>query len=186
MSSSPAKSAETVAQGRPVRYCTRHPKRETLIACGRCERPFCPECLIYTAAGQRCYECAGVRRGAAGYAAASAFLKTMGIAAIGSGIGSLTGLLFMLLAAGITGAMSGQMLAPVVTRKTRRTVYALALAALAAGAQLGWIAGVMLRMPPNAGPFELRLIAVVQFAATNWAIWIFVAIAAAVAYRRVR
>ena len=42
--------------------CTNHPERETYIACGRCERPFCPDCLIQSPAGQRCYECAGVRR----------------------------------------------------------------------------------------------------------------------------
>lgn len=41
-----------------VQYCTNHKDRETLRICGRCERPFCPDCLISTPVGGRCRECA--------------------------------------------------------------------------------------------------------------------------------
>lgn len=42
----------------PAQQCTRHPDRETLRICGRCERPFCPDCLVPTPVGGRCKDCA--------------------------------------------------------------------------------------------------------------------------------
>lgn len=41
-----------------VLHCYRHPKRETLLRCGRCERPICEKCAVIGPAGQRCPECA--------------------------------------------------------------------------------------------------------------------------------
>lgn len=41
-----------------AQQCTRHPDRETYRVCGRCERPFCPDCLVTTPVGGRCKECA--------------------------------------------------------------------------------------------------------------------------------
>jgi hypothetical protein len=42
--------------------CATHPNVETELACGRCERPICPRCLVQTPVGARCRQCAGVRR----------------------------------------------------------------------------------------------------------------------------
>lgn len=42
----------------PTQRCTRHTDRETRRICGRCERPFCPDCLVPTPVGGRCQECA--------------------------------------------------------------------------------------------------------------------------------
>ncbi len=39
--------------------CYRHPDRETGVACSRCGRPICPECMTPTSVGMRCPECAG-------------------------------------------------------------------------------------------------------------------------------
>src|SRR5215218_330929 len=41
--------------------CYRHPNRETNVACSRCARPICPECMTSTPVGMRCPECAGQR-----------------------------------------------------------------------------------------------------------------------------
>jgi len=38
--------------------CYRHPGRETNVACSRCARPICPECMTSTPVGMRCPECA--------------------------------------------------------------------------------------------------------------------------------
>lgn len=38
-------------------HCTFHPDRETLLACSRCERPMCPDCLRPAAVGLRCVAC---------------------------------------------------------------------------------------------------------------------------------
>ena len=41
-----------------VRYCYRHPKQPTNLACGRCGRPICHRCVVIGPAGPRCRECA--------------------------------------------------------------------------------------------------------------------------------
>jgi hypothetical protein len=42
--------------------CATHPSVETELACGKCGKPICPRCLVYTPVGARCRECANVRR----------------------------------------------------------------------------------------------------------------------------
>ncbi|GAA0663154.1 rhomboid family intramembrane serine protease [Kitasatospora atroaurantiaca] len=37
--------------------CYRHPERETGIACARCGRPICPECMVNASVGFHCPEC---------------------------------------------------------------------------------------------------------------------------------
>ncbi|MGW4364899.1 rhomboid family intramembrane serine protease [Nocardia takedensis] len=41
----------------PAPTCVRHPNRPTGLACTRCGRPSCPECLRPAAVGQHCVEC---------------------------------------------------------------------------------------------------------------------------------
>src|SRR3954469_390524 len=38
--------------------CSRHPGRETGVACSNCGRPICPDCMTTTSVGMRCPECA--------------------------------------------------------------------------------------------------------------------------------
>jgi hypothetical protein len=45
----------------PLR-CAAHPKTETYLRCGKCEKPICPRCMIQTPVGARCRQCAGLRR----------------------------------------------------------------------------------------------------------------------------
>ncbi|MEV0683211.1 rhomboid family intramembrane serine protease [Nocardia sp. NPDC050378] len=45
----------------PAQTCVRHPDRPTGLACTRCGRPACPECLRSAAVGQHCVDC--VRQG---------------------------------------------------------------------------------------------------------------------------
>ncbi len=42
--------------------CATHPNVETLLSCGKCDKPICPKCLVHTPVGARCKECANVRR----------------------------------------------------------------------------------------------------------------------------
>jgi len=42
-----------------TRVCYRHPGRETLVSCSNCERPICTDCMVQTAVGIKCPECAG-------------------------------------------------------------------------------------------------------------------------------
>ena len=41
----------------PSETCYRHPDRETGVACSRCGRPICPDCMTPTSVGMRCPEC---------------------------------------------------------------------------------------------------------------------------------
>lgn len=43
------------------KYCYKHPKEETGLSCGRCERPICTRCVVIGPAGPRCRECASLR-----------------------------------------------------------------------------------------------------------------------------
>jgi len=43
-----------------TQYCERHPKTETNIRCGRCEKTICPDCLVHSPVGMRCPDCARV------------------------------------------------------------------------------------------------------------------------------
>ncbi|MEU2256451.1 rhomboid family intramembrane serine protease [Nocardia xishanensis] len=47
----------------PATTCVRHPNRPTGLACTRCGRPACPECLRPAAVGQHCVDCVREARG---------------------------------------------------------------------------------------------------------------------------
>ena len=42
--------------------CMNHPQRETLVHCGKCDRPICVRCMVQTPVGMRCRQCAHLRR----------------------------------------------------------------------------------------------------------------------------
>ncbi len=42
--------------------CATHPNTETLLSCGKCDKPICPKCLVHTPVGARCKQCANARR----------------------------------------------------------------------------------------------------------------------------
>jgi membrane associated rhomboid family serine protease len=70
--------------------CYRHPDRETGVACSRCDRPICSDCMTPTSVGMRCPECAGdtteVRRPAAGGLGGGVARATYTLMAINVGI----------------------------------------------------------------------------------------------------
>src|SRR5919206_3470939 len=53
--------AEPAAEPQPA-FCASHPRVETYLRCGRCDRPICPQCLVQTPVGARCRDCARIRR----------------------------------------------------------------------------------------------------------------------------
>src|SRR5919197_3716521 len=42
-----------------TQVCYRHPRTETAVSCSNCGRPICTECMVFSAVGIKCPECAG-------------------------------------------------------------------------------------------------------------------------------
>src|SRR5262245_15871780 len=42
-----------------MRTCYRHPNRETAVSCSECDRPICPDCMVFAPVGIRCPDHAG-------------------------------------------------------------------------------------------------------------------------------
>lgn len=47
-----------------TKVCYRHPRTETAVSCSHCERPICTDCMVFSAVGIKCPECAGTPTGA--------------------------------------------------------------------------------------------------------------------------
>ncbi|MFH0916371.1 MAG: hypothetical protein V1912_07995 [bacterium] len=43
-------------------FCANHPGRSTMVTCSACGKPLCPDCMIYSAVGIKCRECAQMPR----------------------------------------------------------------------------------------------------------------------------
>lgn len=44
--------------------CTNHPNRTTYVSCSACGKPLCPDCMVFSAVGVKCRECASMPRSA--------------------------------------------------------------------------------------------------------------------------
>jgi len=44
--------------------CANHPGRLTLVTCSACDKPLCPDCMVFSAVGIKCRECARMPRSA--------------------------------------------------------------------------------------------------------------------------
>jgi membrane associated rhomboid family serine protease len=46
-----------------TQVCYRHPRTETAVSCSNCGRPICTDCMVFSAVGIKCPECAGTPTG---------------------------------------------------------------------------------------------------------------------------
>jgi hypothetical protein len=44
------------------RECANHPGRMTMVSCSACGKPLCPDCMVFSAVGIKCSECARMPR----------------------------------------------------------------------------------------------------------------------------
>lgn len=69
--------------------CANHPNRVTMVTCSNCSKPLCPDCMVYSAVGIKCKECATPPRSALATLKTSKFLL-----AIAAGLWTATALGF--------------------------------------------------------------------------------------------
>ncbi len=111
--------------------CATHPDTETVLRCGRCEKPICPKCLVYTPVGTRCRQCANVKRLPTFNVSREEYLRAIGVGiAVAFGIGLVWGLVlsvpfvgrgfFGLIVAGAAGYGIGEVISQTVNRRQGR------------------------------------------------------------------
>ncbi|MCJ7605665.1 MAG: B-box zinc finger protein [Dehalococcoidales bacterium] len=106
--------------------CATHPGVETNLRCGKCDKLICPKCMVITAVGARCKDCAGSTRLPTYRVSAKQYLKAAGVALLsGIVIGFVWGLIelllpvyfFSLLLSGAAGFAIGEIISRAVNRK---------------------------------------------------------------------
>jgi len=118
-------------------FCYRHPDRETMLRCARCERPICAECAVLTPTGYRCKEC--VRGQQKAFETALwrdypvALLLSMGLSLGGSFIAGALGF-FTIFIAPIIGVLISEAVRWAVGKRRSRALFRLAAVGAAAGA----------------------------------------------------
>jgi hypothetical protein len=144
--------------------CYRHPGRETKVSCSDCERPICTDCMVYSAVGIKCPECARLPRSALvrlkpNLAARAIAAALIGGAVIGFGILILQGigLFFALLLGYLIGIGMGELVLAASGRFRGRETGWIAAAGcvwtylfpylLALGVNVGAVADTLARAP---------------------------------------
>jgi hypothetical protein len=116
--------------------CVNHPGVETRLTCSSCGTPICPRCMVTTAVGQKCRDCARQSRHAKGTPEPALLGRAFGagfaVAAVGGAVLLFTPFLRILLAAAL-----GLVVAAASRRAARRRVHTQLGIAAAAAAVLG-------------------------------------------------
>lgn len=117
-------------------YCYRHPDRETLLRCNRCDRPICTACAVRTPTGYRCRECVRVQQKTYETAEVTDYVAAALIAGVLAFLGSLVaGRLgfFTLLAAPFVGMIIAEAVRFMVKKRRSRLLFQITTAAAVVG-----------------------------------------------------
>ena len=102
-------------------YCYRHPERETLIRCGRCDRPICLQCQVRHPVGVRCRDCAQIRKDPLTHLTPVqyllAFVAALGASIVGGFIAPFLGILFAFFVGPIIGGAIAEFVGRVIGYK---------------------------------------------------------------------
>lgn len=186
--SGPTSGAREKEAPAPFR-CGNHPGRETYVRCSDCGKPICPDCMVYSAVGIKCAECARLPRSARLTFGPDRWVRAIAAALIGgAAIGyiyyfvlSMVGYFYL---AFFVGAVVGYVMGMVILRATR--FYRGREAALVAVAGTLW-AFVFPPVFSAVARFGLSL-DVVVFGFSRGAVvnWLVMAVAGYVAWQRTR
>jgi hypothetical protein len=115
--------------------CYKHPKEETGLSCGKCDRPICTKCMVNGPAGVRCRDCASLK-GSALYKIAPARLVWAAIVALVLGLaGSMVYSInfFALIVAPLYGGFVGDMVIRAAGRKQGKILQIFAISGIVLG-----------------------------------------------------
>jgi hypothetical protein len=91
--------------------CVNHPGVETRLTCSSCGNPICPRCMVTTAVGQKCGDCARQPRSAKGAPPPALVARAFGagfvVAAVGGAVLLFVPFLGLILAAVLGFAVAG-------------------------------------------------------------------------------
>ena len=111
-------------------YCYRHPERETVLRCNRCEKPICAKCAVKVPTGYRCVECVKNQQQVFDTAQSTDYIFAVVIAGILSLIGSFLitrlGFITIFLAPGVAEAVRRA-----VSKRRSKTLFRISAAAAA-------------------------------------------------------
>lgn len=117
--------------------CYKHPGRETLLRCNKCDRPICSECSVLTPTGYRCKECiAGQQKvfeTAGTWDIPMAVVIALILSAAGSFVASLLGF-FAIFIGPIAGVLIAEAVRRAVKKRRSRALYTAAAWAALVGA----------------------------------------------------
>jgi len=140
--------------------CAAHPKVETNLRCGKCGKPICPKCMVQTAVGARCPECARLYKLPTYRVSTVYYLRAAGTAL---GMAVVSGLLWglantfipffflnLLIGAGV-GYAIGEVVSLAVNRKRGRGLAAVA----GVGVVVSYLVGIFLPLGLPFGLFHI-------------------------------
>lgn len=117
-------------------FCYRHPDRETVLRCNRCDQPICTSCAVRTPTGYRCRECVRSQQKTYETAVTSDYV----VAALISGVLAFLGSLvvsrlgfFTLLAAPFVGMIIAEAVRAAVKRRRSKMLFQITTAATVLG-----------------------------------------------------
>jgi hypothetical protein len=90
-----------VAEAEPLtreQPCANHPGRPTMVTCNSCGKPLCPDCMVFSAVGIKCRECAKLPRSALVTLKRGRLLRAI---AAGLGVGTAVGFAYYYILGGI-------------------------------------------------------------------------------------
>jgi hypothetical protein len=138
-------------------HCYRHPERETLIRCGRCDRPICLQCQVRHPVGVRCRDCAQIRKDPLTNLTPSQYLLALGAALgasiVGGFIAPFLGLLFAFFVGPIIGGAIAEFVGRVVGYKRGLPLQILVSASIVCGVVIARIIAVV----ASGGPLRAAL-----------------------------
>lgn len=116
--------------------CYKHPNRETMLRCNKCERPICSQCAVLTPTGYRCKECVRGQQKIFDNAQAGDFIIAVvvaaGLAYFGSYITAFIGF-FTIFASPFLGMVIVEAIKKLIRNRRSRPLFIAATVAAALG-----------------------------------------------------